>query len=967
MTRATVSPVQRFLGESEARGGALALLGLDVSSVDERSVLRALNVQLARVSSHAERDTPAADEVRLALHAAAAQLLDPAVRAIVIARARGQRTPETIAPRPARLASPKDEPVSHGAVRAFEHDALRLLARHGGWGAGSMRQLAQFAHARGMPAEQLVERLHAMLRGGGAQNIFDNGGVSTASPPAGTGDAPSGRSALSTAPRQESPVLASVRSEAAMDVRTARTVRLAAFLLIGLIGVLLLAYAGVMVTRTPAPGGGGAANPPVASAGSGAAIATDAAAPAGPEPGRDRSLQDAVVRTREGGVSASENARERRQPEAVDMARLVRDIRATVAMLDDDPGQATDRFTLLVRALSRGWTTLAPVERAAAHDAVVEFLYRAGEHPHAVAGATRAVASPAAVYAASSEAPAAGEVPAVVWSVGMLARLSRERDLPARARSEIEATLAGALGERGLTGDRVFDDAAHDALRSVALRLATGGGSARAWEAWTAVAGALAGDGRDRRVTLLLRGLDTLLDRGPSPSESEDVFAAIGVLVRTLPWRDSDATRPWLVGRFDAPRITIAHLHAITTALATQSSADGVDLTMVVRRRDSESERRAMRDRYATAWGIETPAGGGAWAEAWRTLLRRAPVEGERGAPAWLRSAVAISMLNESAALAWGGDSDGADAALGEARAFLERRGTFQRRGAEFRGIQNAPADGWWARYLNAGSNVPARMDLLRDLAHRGPAGVYRQDATVLVREALRGVPAQVRETAMQTLRRLSMSPAVVNAMLDELHRLPDSRGARELVASVAIASATPREGEAWHQHARRSLVIRLLELTASAGELAEVDDLADALALSYARRAGDPRASESGAVNAADSAAALRVALERQASRLTPGGRVPITLGEIERRRASRAGLAHGPVQRFCVEQLAVCELLAYIVALERPAEAGRVGAILDRLERERREADHVFIQIGAVEQAVAMLWRLRFGEVEG
>src|ERR1051326_5005477 len=96
-------PVIRFLGQEEASGGPFALLGLSPQSCTDELVLSALDRQIERIDHHAECDTPEADEVRLALHAAAAQLLDPIVRRHLIARWTGKKAPAAApAPRQAR-------------------------------------------------------------------------------------------------------------------------------------------------------------------------------------------------------------------------------------------------------------------------------------------------------------------------------------------------------------------------------------------------------------------------------------------------------------------------------------------------------------------------------------------------------------------------------------------------------------------------------------------------------------------------------------------------------------------------------------------------------------------------------------------------------------------------------------------------------------------------------------------------
>lgn len=109
MSAPRISPIERFLGPAEASGGPFALLALPVEHVDDDAILVALDRQVDRVNAHVERDTPEADEVRLALHAAAAQLLDPVVRRHLLLRwsaTRPTAAPPAELPRPARIVPP---------------------------------------------------------------------------------------------------------------------------------------------------------------------------------------------------------------------------------------------------------------------------------------------------------------------------------------------------------------------------------------------------------------------------------------------------------------------------------------------------------------------------------------------------------------------------------------------------------------------------------------------------------------------------------------------------------------------------------------------------------------------------------------------------------------------------------------------------------------------------------------------
>lgn len=136
--------IARFLGPEAARGGPHALLGLSPGVSSQAEILSARDRQMRRVDLHAESLSPAADEVRLALHAAAAQLLNPSVREHL--RTRG-------------LAEQR-----RTALLGLEHDVVMTLGMYGGWTRRSLPRLVALAHARGLRANDVAEAVRGIAQ-----------------------------------------------------------------------------------------------------------------------------------------------------------------------------------------------------------------------------------------------------------------------------------------------------------------------------------------------------------------------------------------------------------------------------------------------------------------------------------------------------------------------------------------------------------------------------------------------------------------------------------------------------------------------------------------------------------------------------------------------------------------------------------------------------------------------------------
>jgi hypothetical protein len=134
-------PISTVLGATAP--GPFALLGLPAEDVTIQRVLGALHLRLEQVNASPHAATPAAEDVRLALHAAAAQLCDPAVRRLLLGTWSA-----------ASLGTVMDEPLADAAL-AIEADLHIAVGLSGGWNAAAMQRLALACESRGVGLDEL--------------------------------------------------------------------------------------------------------------------------------------------------------------------------------------------------------------------------------------------------------------------------------------------------------------------------------------------------------------------------------------------------------------------------------------------------------------------------------------------------------------------------------------------------------------------------------------------------------------------------------------------------------------------------------------------------------------------------------------------------------------------------------------------------------------------------------------------
>ncbi len=956
------TPIQRLLGLPVGADTPFDLLGVAPEECDPERVQQALSRQLQRLSRHPHGGGPEADEVRLALHSAAAQLADPFVRAQLMLRlapsavrpqahgreAVGAQTPG--GPRPPGAGAPSS------AMRAFRESALPLFMGGRRLTPAGRRRLVALAHAHGL---SLPEVRRALSVGG-------QDAARPAPPPA--------------APPAPKTVYQDFQDE--MNREGAAITRQIRSAIIGLVAVLALVLFLVVAIALTLSGGDARSRERAAAADARARPEADAAGgEAQPPPA-----------SRDGDVAAASDSAAA-PPRFGSGGDLLAELRALPARIVREPGEAAWRFDEAVGELARSWTSLDPAAMKAANEAVVEFLYRAAPGAESADRALAAVGAP--VERMSSWADSGGgsggaaqDVAPAAWSYGVLNRLLRERDLAPPIRVAAGSLLADALGEVESPREHSFEAGVDAGLRAMIDLLPRTAPSLRerepvvlAWREWLRVAEApsLGPAAAGTAQSLALLAAEHILIEGPSPRVDQTTHQILAVLLASIEWAadasDIDVNgAPTSLGQarilhwFDDARIATRDLAVVTEWLARESRAPGVGIGLILRESADSSERARKRDQYAALWGMSeaSPSDSveSAWARAATEVLAEGSAEG--GTVAALRRAAMLARLNEAAARRWRQDPAGASAILADLRGPIEIAGQPQAAppvASVF--APPRPDDGQWTVIFLSATGLTARLEALAALERRtDPLGPI--DADVLVEAAIISGQSEIRDRAERIVRRRAQEATVLNAMLEALARAPRRAALSDLVEFITASDLPPVKDASWPSAARRALVERLLDRISAGDALGEVDRLASVIAAAYdGMRAS--ASSVAGAPDPAASASALLTQWRAEAERYPASKAAGVSRHELDQRLSGRLRLAAGPPQRFAAFQVSMAEHMAAVIAAERPSREDAVTTVLTEMAAARRRSLTIGAQIESVEAAILRLWMIRLGLSEG
>lgn len=894
--------IDKFLGPDAARGGPFGLLGLDPGACTPSGVEAALERQLDRIAQHPDADSPAADAVRLALDNAASELLDPVMRAKWIAEYRRAEADPAAA---SESVAPRV--VQPPAAPALESPLPAEHARAKPPGISPPLH-APVRRERTIDGDPLVKRM--LMFGGagfGLMLLMLAVGVWLLSPggPAGLGAKPGAPAPQST-------------SNPASPVATA--------------------------PPNAAPAGAPSGQPP----------AVAAPPPLAP-------------------------LRQRGRSEFVDGQTALRNLRTAAAELKTDPDRALALFEHAYATIADWWCRYDTGEVRAAADAVVECIYQSSSRPDHLDKFLAIITEPTAVFEGGDDRLiSADEVWPAAWSAGVLARINRERDLPPQTTARLAQAMSRALGAVHPAGDLSLEGGIAGAMHALPPLIFASKTSAaelddaaakvpiEALKRWIEGVTLMCGSDLDRRERFLTDALDWILAQDQGSTSDARGFAAVSLLASEISWRAGGPARARLMEWFRDPHVSDTELRNLTSAIATRSSAEGVDQSMVLSMSASADDREQLRARYAGAWGIAEAAAHAENTQAW-VERARAAVDLDPGADELklLAAAADLAELDRDAFRLWRGEpsSTGSPAPPPNPNLLIKTLDTDNNLGK----VTGQAADGAWAeRYFAAERSIPIRLERISELEQMG-APIGWIDAGVLAEVACFGSPVQVRAAAQRVVAKLVDEPAMVSAMLDLVSSAPRTRNVADTYARVALASLPRPTDSDWELRTRRALVERLLAMIADQGIHGEIEKLASRIAGAYLDAAGESAAA--GTIDASATGARRGAELLVEKAFREAGG-LPITrarridLDQVRRRCDQRRAQAIGPVQAFSAEQTSLVEVTAYLVAAERPERETAAIAILDDLSAQRRKARHVFGQVWAAERAMTRLWLLRLSE---
>ena len=982
--------ITRFLPTVQEADGPAALLEIsrDPQAWSAPMIAEALLRQLSRIDDHPHARTPEADELRVALHVAAAQLRH-ADGAVPQFNGKEARQAE-VAAEPTRMieapgaveAGRQLQPAPVAALTRPEplHSDFHIAARHvlascGGWNAESKRRLSFLARSMGVNAagmqRSLVQITQDHQRTIPSQSPGQRGVPGAESvavrDPDGEVHAPHilSRANLAGRPLDAEPT----------NHRARRWMNLSTGLLFATSGVFAAMLLAIVIGRAVSA-------PPE--------IVTQVVGTQAP------SGQASPVPTGSQGRPSSSSP-----PPAAPVFETGTDHESLVRLLnslDRDafraaPEESAEHFRKAVEAMSREWADSSPqVIRSASvaiRDAVlaatdhsarlgVDLLEVLTEQMGAFDGAQRTM-DPVEISSSSFSFATAGLLLDTPLSP------PTERALRSRLNS-IASTVNRTVANQS------FSDLLETALRVHASSLIPRASDrdrdqfVQAWRHWATLCNALPTASEGSATRLKLDAIERIAGDGENASMHEVTQAVLAALTRHIDWSDPEsdqASRRLLAWLDNVEAIDSEVLSIVTGELVDAALLPSLTVRMRLSSTASTADRRSLRDQYAVRFGLPQIGDGRVFVSEWagfvEELLAQDLPTDHAGA---LNIALRASWLNE-AAMAWMvSDEQAARSTLDRARQSLHHLTSGQPQPVSFGRRQTARADGEWAaRYLRARRNTDERMKLLHELGNTGGPG-GQADADVLAEAASYSTPMEVRRLAQRMVLDHANQPEIVLGLLEVLPRAARQDGVAHMIEEVTGHRLPSTTSQSWRLEARRALVSRAMEMLSS--DSASILDVArSALALSLSARldyhrlllgsrsgsAGmDPFASPSAASDPEDPMTSLVPMCDlllTHASRHPERVRLFAGLDELRARRSWRTRLTSNATGQYAAELASCLDLSAYVLGCERPSLAAEMERIVREASAQRRSAVSVYQQIAINELGMLRLNLHRMGAV--
>ncbi|GEM_PF-5646063 len=928
-----------ILGTTSDRIGPFALLGLTPERCEPHHVRLALESLLARIDTHPNAADPAADVLRREIRAAAALLLDPVSRRELSAdyqNARHGPAPGRTAVAPTRSGassngSPRSTSGAPNYPPAFLRDLLAAWVSAGGWNGKARHRIIAAGAQHGVSGEALLDAILTMpvtlatprdtpLVGPpptGLPGGFD------AAPALNVSDVLSHRDAHEAAKRNLFAAMLAFLACAAIVIPFAAWV-------IFQINVMGPKPDPSLTNASPAP----------------VAPLKESTTPLLPTvPREELSLPVSPMSQTFAGV----------------LERLDRDS-AVATELD----QAV--LNLFASASTQGrrqWMQFDAGARERLRDVLVSCLYRLGRDETSAKSLVDLI-DPDQPRWMTTEG-----ITGRAWSVGMLAVMMREPDLPAPARSVIEQHWHQHVptGSPPRSGD--FDGAARFALREMISPLVgtvtSEAAAVELWIAWLQCVSTVSD--KDQAEALALESARQVLIEGPDISASDRAGRVIAALFSVVRWKTSAAARGALLAWWDEPRVSASDLAVVSSWIVSTGAIPGLDDSFIVPTNAGAEARAALRQKLAEAWTSAGAATGNAPARTevadWILRADRLLADPVRSSPEELLvQTIAVAFQNTAASMIWAARPEDAATLLADAEA---RIAAARLTTAPPPGGATPPVGGdgdWAVLYFRASKENDREgakrlvetisQDILGDL---GPI-----NAAVLADVALNGQPREIRPVALETIAgSYASGPNVLLALADKM--IPDRSdiGLSDAIERITGVDLPDPRQEDWYTRARLALLQHVASLRGALSANASIDSLAKLLAGVY----GDRLAHQSGTQT--DPAEAARLAFEQWVEigrPMQPIAPLPAPLHQILHRAAIRAAVLDDPIGRFHAWQIASLEAASYVTAAERPGARQELSDLLDSTTLRLAVSRNAMEQLLVAERALTKVWEIRFGQ---
>lgn len=916
-------PAETFIGMS-IDTDPFKLLGLPRAPADEAQVLAALGAKMSEIAEHQRSRTPEANELRLALHAAAAQLLDPQLQELLLVDDLQEEPSGPLQQTPTPVQNenptPHDPPIPSPAIESnhLSHDLLLVVAANGGWNQSAMRRLALLAHARGVPSSQLPSIVADVLTSP-QHKPRPQGDVAVAT------DAPD-------SPQSMPASGARTGSIQATSVSSKRKSKMGSWIVTGLFAILTIGSLLLVWSR----------------------LTSESDEPK-PVDDTTTAQQTPAQSRRTPSTDVSDGPEPQRTISVNDAARQITALGAARSKLSE-----TDRAELrsALSVVADNWTDMAGDQIVAIHNALIELLYTHAEASSVSLEIIEWISDHGTRSPRTSD-----DLKRSTWAIGTLSRLSIERNFSTTVDSAIVGRLASLLGDGVRTGVSGFTEGIRVALANYDGQLAREQVPVSAWQTWMSILDTIDTEGSASHTAAVLDAIETLATEAAEPNSSRNVYEAMESLTSTLTLAKSNEVSRRLVAWHGDERVSSADLSVIMRTLIASSAIPGVDEHLVLSAGADTNQRMSVRTELEELLlGVNSGS-----SEALKQWVGVADLELARPMGTTtielLVRATARSRLSAAGRATFWGDYQAAETLLSNLTDDLDRLAASAQDDAQSY-LGGDGALGWAERYLSARQNIPIRQALLAELT-RGRQTLGPVAAEALVRDAFFGSPAAIRAQAREVVMLHAQSPAVTNAVLELLPRIPKIDQSSEIIDTITHGYLPAASDPQWSYLARQQLVETLLRQISGVGEGYAVDQFVSGLSESYQKRLGRQQSGSMAAqaIDLRDLAHELYMRWERSAEEHASDIEVARRLEELRMRRIGRITLADGIIAEFAAEQVSLVEAMAIVIESERPEAASAIAEIIEEMSDSRRGATNIIEQIGIVEAAAAKLWRLRLG----